>query len=60
MSADRIATIRDRVNAAGGAMELFFYEGGHAFMREDPSTYHAESAALAWSRAIPFLHRHLG
>lgn len=48
------------VRAAGGHMELHFYEGGHAFMRErDPAAYHAPSATLAWSRAMEFLRREL-
>lgn len=60
VSAERAAAIRDRVNAAGGRMEVFFYDGGHAFMRDDPSTYHEASAKLAWSRAIAFLRENLG
>ncbi|MBX3269659.1 MAG: dienelactone hydrolase family protein [Sandaracinaceae bacterium] len=49
------------VRAAGGRMDLFFYEAKHAFMREsDPDAYHEPSATLAWERAIAFLHAELG
>jgi carboxymethylenebutenolidase len=60
VSAERITRIHERVNAAGGRMDLFFYDGGHAFLRDDPGTHHAESAAIAWPRAIAFLRAHLG
>lgn len=60
VSSERAAQVRDRVNAAGGQMELFFYDAGHAFLRDDPSAYHAESAALALSRAEAFLRKELG
>lgn len=57
---ERVETIRDRAIAAGVAIEVHFYEGGHAFMREaDPRAYHAPSAALAWSRTLAFLDTHL-
>ena len=38
---------------------LFFYDAGHAFLRDDPATYHEASAKLAWSRATLFLEKHL-
>jgi carboxymethylenebutenolidase len=61
VNADRVRSVAERVNAAGGRFEAFFYEGGHAFLRRsDPTTYHEPSATLAWGRAIAFLGRELG
>jgi carboxymethylenebutenolidase len=52
--------IQKAVRAAGGTMDLFVYEAGHAFMRTtDPETYEPKSAELAWGRAIPFLKTYL-
>ncbi|MCY7353849.1 MAG: dienelactone hydrolase family protein [Lysobacter sp.] len=40
--------------------EVHVYPGGHAFNRDvDPDHYHAESAALAWSRTLTFFAEHL-
>jgi hypothetical protein len=56
VSAERIARIHERVNAAGGRMDLFFYDEGHALLRDDPGTHHAESpvrsrsCASTWDR----------
>lgn len=59
--ADRAAEYCEAVNAGGGSMELFVYDAGHAFMRPgEGGPYHAESAALAWERAIAFLKAKLG
>jgi carboxymethylenebutenolidase len=56
----RAEEIAAGVNAAGGSFEVFVYDAGHAFMRTgDPAAYHAPSAELAWSRALPFLRAHL-
>jgi carboxymethylenebutenolidase len=52
--------IRARVAEGGGAMQLFVYDVGHAFMREtDASVYSPEQARVAWGRAIDFLKQHL-
>jgi carboxymethylenebutenolidase len=52
--------VQQAILAAGGQMELFVYETGHAFMRtNDKHVYHADSAMLAWSRAVQFLKVHL-
>lgn len=54
------AEFRDGVIAAGGTMEVFVYDAGHAFMRaSDPAVYDEEAAKLAWSRAVAFLKTHL-
>lgn len=53
--------IVDGVNAAGGSFEYFLYDANHAFMRAaDEVSYDEAAAKTAWSRAIPFLHAHLG
>jgi carboxymethylenebutenolidase len=53
--------IQKKIRAAGGQMDLFVYDAGHAFMREtDPSKYDAPSAKLAWERTLDFLRKHLG
>jgi carboxymethylenebutenolidase len=59
--ADRAEALAKDVHARGGAMEVFVYDAGHAFMREgDASKYDAASAKTAWPRAIAFLHAHCG
>lgn len=53
--------IQKTVRAAGGTMDLFVYEAGHAFMRTtDPETFEPKSATAAWERMVPFLKKHLG
>lgn len=53
--------IQKKMRAAGGHMDLYVYDAGHAFMREtDPSKYDATSAKLAWERTLDFLRKHLG
>ncbi len=43
-------------------VEFFYYPGGHAFHndKDKMGTYNAESAKLAWSRAVDFLRSNLG
>lgn len=53
--------IQQKIRAAGGHMDLYVYDAGHAFMRDtDPSKYDAPSAKVAWERTLDFLHKHLG
>jgi carboxymethylenebutenolidase len=53
--------IQKKSRAAGGHMDLYVYDAGHAFMREtDASKYDAPSAKLAWERTLDFLRKHLG
>ncbi|HEX8791202.1 MAG TPA: dienelactone hydrolase family protein [Polyangiaceae bacterium] len=53
--------VQTKIRAAGGQMDLYVYDAGHAFMREtDPSKYDAPSADAAWKRALDFLRKHLG
>lgn len=52
--------IQKTVRGAGGQMDLFVYDAGHAFMRTtDPETFEPKSAAAAWERMASFLKRHL-
>jgi len=52
--------IQKKIRAAGGHMDLYVYDAGHAFMREtDPSKYDAASAKVAWERTLDFLRKHL-
>lgn len=52
--------IAQTVRAAGGRMDLWVYDAGHAFMRAtDKHVYHPASAALAWARAVEFLNTQL-
>jgi carboxymethylenebutenolidase len=48
--------------ASGKEPEIHWYPAGHAFMNDENllGTYDADQAAVAWDRAITFLHRHLG
>lgn len=58
---EKAEAFKGEVIAAGKSMELFTYEGGHAFMRAgDASKFHAPSAKTAWPRATKFLHTHVG
>jgi len=51
----------EKVHAAHPQVEIHWYEGaGHAFNRDVHfASYHAEAAALARSRALTFLKKHL-
>jgi carboxymethylenebutenolidase len=52
--------IQDVVRGAGGSMDLYVYEAGHAFARtNDAEVYDDASAKLAWARAVEFLKQHL-
>lgn len=50
--------IRDE---SGAEVTYFYYPAGHAFLNDDNhlGTYDPESAALAWSRTVEFLHAQL-
>lgn len=54
-----VALARD-MKARGAHMELYFYDAGHAFMRQgDPEAYDEAAASLAWERTLDFLRRQL-
>jgi carboxymethylenebutenolidase len=48
--------------ASGKSPEINWYPAGHAFMNDENllGTYDAAQAAIAWDRAVAFLHQHLG
>lgn len=49
-----------QIEQAGGTVEAYFYDAGHAFFNDSrPEAYAAEPAALAWDRTLAFLRRHL-
>jgi carboxymethylenebutenolidase len=53
--------IQKAARSGGGAMDLYVYDAGHAFMRStDSSKFEPKSAALAWQRTVEFLHTHIG
>lgn len=59
-SADAAEQIQRAVRAGGGAMDLFVYDAGHAFMRTtDKHAYDAAAERLAWDRAVAFLKTHV-
>jgi carboxymethylenebutenolidase len=47
---------------SGRAPEFHYYPAGHAFLNNENllGTYDPEQAAIAWDRAVAFLHQHLG
>ena len=48
------------IGALGVPCTHFLYDAGHAFFNDTrPVAYHAESAALAWERALGFLREQL-
>ena len=49
------------LGALGKAREIHVYPGaGHGFFCDERDSFHAESAALAWTRTLRFLAEHLG
>ncbi|MCA9707401.1 MAG: dienelactone hydrolase family protein [Myxococcales bacterium] len=51
----------DKIRAAGGVIDVHFYEAGHAFFNDSrPDAYVEEAAQLAWSRTLTYLHANLG
>lgn len=57
-----IADYEAALNANNKAYEKHMYEGAnHAFNNDtNAARYHKEAAALAWSRTVSFLKKHLG
>jgi len=50
----------DSLESRGKSIEAHFYEADHAFFNDTrPEVYNEEAAALAWSRTLAFLRRHL-
>jgi carboxymethylenebutenolidase len=52
--------LRERAAASGQEVQVDVYEGaGHAFFADYRPTYRPGPAAKLWTRAVPFLQRHL-
>jgi carboxymethylenebutenolidase len=55
------ASVAESAQAANPAIEVYWYEAGHAFNRDvDPHAYVPEAAKLAGERSLGFLKRNLG
>lgn len=53
--------VRKQVEAHGGSIELHIYDAHHAFVNDTrPDVYSQANAEVALTRAIAFLHHHLG
>jgi carboxymethylenebutenolidase len=50
----------DRIRAAQPSLPMHVYPAGHGFNCDERGSYHAASAALARTRTLEFLKRHLG
>ena len=58
---DHIPADQIRAIAADhGEAQFFYYPAGHGFACDERSSFHAESAAIAWGRTLAFFARHLG
>lgn len=60
---DKVEALVARIQAqTGHEGEIHVYPAGHAFLNdENPlGTYDPEQAAIAWERAVAFLHAHVG
>ena len=54
-------SVAESAQAANPAIEVYWYEAGHAFNRDvDPHAYVPEAAKLARERSLAFLKRNLG
>lgn len=52
--------LAERIAAAGGSIEVHFYDADHAFFNDSrPTVFDRAGAALAWERTLAFLRRHL-
>ncbi len=60
---DAARALGEKIEAdTGSAPDFHFYPAAHAFFNDENllGTYDADSARLAWDRALAFLHSHLG
>jgi carboxymethylenebutenolidase len=50
----------ERIVAAGGNIEAFYYDADHAFFNDTrPTVYEKSCASQAWERTLAFLQKHL-
>jgi carboxymethylenebutenolidase len=53
--------VKEKLAAAGKAVELCVYDADHAFVNDTrPEVYAPDAAKLAWSRMVSFFKTHLG
>jgi carboxymethylenebutenolidase len=57
---ERARALCDGLRARDYPIEVHFYAAKHAFMNDTHRGHDPAAAALAWERAVAFLHRHLG
>jgi carboxymethylenebutenolidase len=60
---DAVTALFARIDdQTGHTSELHVYPAGHAFLNDENhlGTYDPDQAAIAWGRAVSFLHAHLG
>ena len=58
---DQVAAIRQALADSGGRHEVFVYDDAdHGFHCDQRASYHAESAADAWSRTFGLFRSTLG
>lgn len=50
----------EQIRAAHPDQTLYVYKAGHGFNCDERGSYDAESAKLAMSRTLEFLHKHIG
>lgn len=54
------STTVEQLRTSFPAVEVFEYDAGHAFNRDDDATFHEEYAELAWARTLDFYARTIG
>jgi carboxymethylenebutenolidase len=60
ISREQTDALEAEIQRTGVACTVHHYDAGHAFFNDSrPTVHHAESAALAWTRTLDFLHETL-
>lgn len=56
ISVPRVEAMAQAARVSGAPIDVYFYDAGHAFMRQtDPSVHVPEASAIAWPRVLGFL-----